>query len=446
MSPSQQGKKARKAPAPPPDRSRARRRLGLLVFGVLFVVLFVGVAIAQGIGSPSVPDGDIAVVEDAPDGTITAEEYDRALTQTAARQGLPEVPAEDDPQFELLKQSATSDLILSRWVLGEAEERGIEVTDREIDQELKTVKEEQFGSEKAFDKFLEQSGFTAEEARERIRLQLISDRIQQAVLPEEPEVTDEEIQTYYDENASQFEQPELRDVRVVLTKTEAEANEALAELEKDSSPKGWEAVAKKYSIDEATKSSGGLREAVVEGQSEPALDEQTFAAAEGELVGPFEGDAGFYVIQVDSVSPAEKTPLADAEEQIRQTLVAARQQQFAQIFQEDFSSKWRARTFCAEDYAIDRCSNSPPPPNACTEEAAEKTGCGAPVPSTKPIAPGSAGVFGAPAPAGKPQGPITPQTAAAETLPPGLVPGGAGGAVPPGATPQGGAPPVPPGG
>ena len=134
------------------------------------------------------PDGAIAVVEDAPDGTITTEEFDRALVQAAARQGLEEVPAEDDPQYELLAEAAQGDLILSRWVLGEAEERGIEVTDREIDDELETVKEEQFGSEKEFEKFLEQSGFTLEEAKQRIELQLVSDAIQTGVLPEEPEV------------------------------------------------------------------------------------------------------------------------------------------------------------------------------------------------------------------------------------------------------------------
>ena len=73
----------------------------------------------------------------------------------------------------------------------------------------------------------------------------------------------------------------------------------MAALDEDNSPKSFEAVAKKYSIDEATKNTGGLREAVVEGQSEPALDEAIFSSPEGELVGPLEGDAGFYVLQVD---------------------------------------------------------------------------------------------------------------------------------------------------
>ncbi len=97
--------------------------------------------------------------------TITTEEFDGALQQAAAAQGLKEVPPADDPQYELLRDAAISDLILARWVLGEAADRGIEV-DRPRDRpsELDTVKEQQFGSEKAFEKFLEESGFSLDEA------------------------------------------------------------------------------------------------------------------------------------------------------------------------------------------------------------------------------------------------------------------------------------------
>ena len=440
------GAKGATAPPAPPSRKRA----GLIGFGVLFVALFVIVGVAEGIGQPSVPDGAIAVVEDAPDGTITTEEYDRGLVQAAARQGLREVPPTDDPQYELLAEAAQSDLILARWVNGEAEERGIEITDREIDSELETIKEEQFGSEQEFERFLDESGFTLDEAKDRIRLQLISDAIQQAVLPPEPDVSDAEIETFYDANAQQFEQPETRDVRVVLTKTEQEADEALADLGTDPSEADWERVAKQYSIDEATKSTGGLRQSVVAGQSEPALDDQVFGAAEGELVGPFEGDAGFYVIEVEKVTAATTTPLEEVSDQIRQTLAATRQQEIAQAFQADFQEKWTARTFCAEDYRIDRCANADPPPDPCTEEVAETQGCDAPVPSTRPIAPGTNEVFGVPAAVGLPQG---PQSAPAELpaggVPPGLapVPGAPPGTVPPGTAPPGTAPPgtAPPG-
>ena len=53
----------------PGKRSPGRaetRRLGLLVFGAVFVLLFAGFAIAQGIGEPSVPSGAVVFLEDMP--------------------------------------------------------------------------------------------------------------------------------------------------------------------------------------------------------------------------------------------------------------------------------------------------------------------------------------------------------------------------------------------
>ena len=127
------------------------------------------------------------------------------------------------------------------------------------------------------------------------------------------------------------------------------------------------------------------------------------------------------MIQVEQITPAETTPLEEATEQITQTLLAARQQQIAQSFQEDFQTKWVARTFCADDYRIDRCSNAEPPPNPCTEEIAETEGCDAPVPSTRPIAPGAGRCLRSPGDGRPAAGPD--QTPAPPTPPGGVPPG-----------------------
>ena len=459
MSP--QGKRARPqrpkaGAAPQPGRGSAGKRLGLLLFGVLLVVLFAIVAVAQGVGNPSIPSDAIAVVDDAPNPTVTQDDFNRALAQTAAQQGIKEIPKTSDPQYQQLADAAESDLLLSRWVQGEAAERGIAPTDREIDDQLEKVKTQQFGCKAgetqcdAFDKFLTQAHFTLDEARQRVALTIISNQIQTDVLPDTPEVTADEVQQFYDANIAQFEQPESRDVRVILTKTEADANAALAALQKDDSDKSFKTVANKYSIDEATKSTGGLRQGVVKGQSEPTLDDQIFTAPLNELVGPFKGDAGFYVIEVQKVTPAVTQPLTDVSAQIKQTLAAQRQQQIAQDFQNDFQTKWVSRTFCADGFRIDRCANAEPPPPTCTEALVKTTGCDAPAPPRGVFEPGTQGVFGSPAPTIKPQGPVRPAAAASSgQLPPGLVPGGSvpPGSAPPGSVPRGSAPPgsVPPG-
>jgi foldase protein PrsA len=410
-----------------------RRIVAGAVLGGLFVVLFVIVAVAQGIGDPSIPSGGVAVVEDAPNGTVTQEEFDAALEQAAARQGVPKAPAPDSPQYAALRDAAMSDLLLARWVLGEADERGITVSDTEINNQISQIKQ-QSGGQQGFEQLLKQSGFTLEQARERIELQLLSNQIQEDVLGKgQPSVPEEQIQDFYEANKDQFTQPETRDVREIVNKNLAEVGKARAELEQDDSPANWNEVAKKYSTDRATKDSGGLRKAVAQGQSEPKLDEQIFSAPEGELVGPFKGQAGYHLIQVVKVTPEEVTPLDKLSEQIKQQLAQGIQQQTATTFQTNFTEKWVSRTFCADGYVMDRCANFTP--------TTEQPKGAPPVLSSGAVQPGETTVFPGEAPAALPQGPQYPQAKQPAILGPGGAPQLPPGSVPPGSAPPGSVPP-----
>ena len=193
-----------------------------VALAVLLVGLFVGVAIAQGIGNPSVPSGDVAVVEEAPDSEITQEEFDSGLEQSAALQGVTEVPPPDDPQYATLRDSAMSDLLLGRWVRGEASERGISFSESEISTGLDGVIEQDFGGQKEFEKFLKEAHFTLEQASERVELRLLSDELQKRVLDQAAGVSDSEIEDFYNANVAQFEQPETRDVRQIVNKRPGE--------------------------------------------------------------------------------------------------------------------------------------------------------------------------------------------------------------------------------
>jgi len=412
-----------------------RRIVSAVVLAALLVVLLVVVAIAQGIGNPSVPSGDVAVVEDTPDGHITTAEFQSSLEQAAALQGVKKVPPPSNPQYSALRDSAMSDVLLGRWVRGEAADRGITLSDSEISNRLDQIIKQDFGGQKQFEQYLKQAHFTSEQARQRVELQLLSNEIQKQVLPQDSGVSDSEIEDFYKANLSQFEQPETRDVRQILNSDQAKVERAKSLLEQDDSAASWKKVAARFSTDKATKDSGGLRAGVAEGQSEPALEDQVFSAEQGQLVGPFKGQSGYYLIEVEKINPAQTTPLSDVSKQIEQQLAQGKQQQISQDFQQDFLDKWRSRTFCADDYLIDRCENFTP---------SLQTIPGAPpVISTPAVPPGQTAVFaGQPIPA-LPQGPIQP--AAAQQ--PGVI--GPPGAVPPGAVPQGGAPPpaaTPPGG
>ena len=56
-----------------------KQRLVALVLGVALVVVFAAFVISGDVGDPSLGDGEVAVVQDAPDGTITEDELQAGL-------------------------------------------------------------------------------------------------------------------------------------------------------------------------------------------------------------------------------------------------------------------------------------------------------------------------------------------------------------------------------
>jgi len=424
----------------------SKRRLAIIL-ALILVAAIALVAATSGLGEPGLPEGDVAYVDGIDDGSITQDDLDSALDQAAAQGGLPKVPAEDDPQYESLVQQAMQSLILAAWVRGEAADRGITVSQEDIDAELKRIKEQSFSSEKEFKEFVKQSKFSDEDIQEQVELTLLRDKLEQEVIAE-PTVTDDEIEKFYEVNIDSFEQPASRDVRVILNSSEAKAEQAKEALEADDSEASWKKVANQYSQDQASKDRGGLLEGLIAGQGDPQLEEQAFSVSEGEIVGPFKTDRGYYVIQVAAINEESAQPLEEASAAIEQQLAASKQQQIAADFQSDFVDKWTARTICAPAETIELCSNfEAPQPEATPGQPTPP-----PVASRQPIEPGSStiSVDGAPQ-QGLPQGPQPPPSDDAAGQVPAGVPIGpdgapSGTAPPTGAAPStsGGAPPATP--
>lgn len=439
-----------------------------IAFGVVLLVLSAIVGVTQGFGSEE-PDSDsVAVVEGVnvdglvEDGQISKESFESSLEQAAKRQGLQEVPPEDDPQYEALRDEALNDVLDTAWILGEASDRGIEASEREVQQEFQQTKDENFDTEKEYRKFLEQTGFTQQDIDLRVRLQLLSTKIQEQITggAEAPGVPEEDAKLFYEANKEQFAQPASRDVRVVQNPDQAKAQRAFEQLSADNSPESWNKVAAELSTDSASKDSGGVRAGVTEGVFPDPLGAEVFSAPEGEVQGPVSTPQGFFVFQVDAVTDAGSISFEEARAQIDQQLGPQIQQEEFSAFLADYRDYWTERTVCADGFIIERCGNFKPEATPCPDpslpedqqqQQLEQTGCPPPVQSNSPGAPGSFAPFTPPQ--GAPQRPHPAGEDAA--APAGQLPGGLpGGAVPgqpgaPQAAPQG-APPAgqapPPGG
>jgi foldase protein PrsA len=378
----------------------ARRRLGLLAFGVGFVVIFLIVAIAEGIGDPSVPSGDVALVQEAPadTGNISKDEFDLALEQTAAQAGEKEIPKPGSEKYEQLQQSALGSLLDMVWIQGQAKEMGITASEQEVAKEFKKLKEENFKTEAEYKKFLKQSKYTQADVDQRVKLQILGTQVQEQITEGVGEPGQDEIEQYYDAaKNTQFTQAETRDVRVVLNKSKAKAEEAKQALEKDSSPKSWKAVAGKYSEDTTTKSKGGLQKGLTEAAFEEPLGKEIFTAPEKEVNGPVKTQRGYYLFEVIATTPEKTQSLDEVESQIKSQLEQTTQQEAFSTFVANYQSRWSSRTFCASGYEFERCANYTPPahpstaPEACYEANPENApeACPAPVFQLVPALPGT---------------------------------------------------------
>ena len=353
-------------------------------------MLAAGVALSvvvAGCGN-DVPSGAVAKVDDS---VIKKEEFDHWLqaaaqgTQTPGAGGQVVVPDPPDfaecidakkqqpvppgtkkptddqlkeqcqQEYDSLKQQVMQFLISAEWIQQEADSRDIEVSDEEVQKQFEDQKKQSFPNDKQYQQFLKTSGQTEEDLLFLVKLDVLSTKVRDEIIEGVDEVTDEDIETYYNDNKDRFAQPERRDLNVVLTKTEAKANEAKQAIE---SGQSFKDAAKEFSIDEASKSQGGKLPAVAQGQQEKAFDDAIFSAEKGELTGPVKTQFGWYVFEVTKITPATQQSLDEAKETIRSLLRSEREQKELDSFIKDFQDKYTDETHCADDYVVQECENA----------------------------------------------------------------------------------------
>src|SRR4051812_41468898 len=323
--------------------------------------------------------GASASVPDAPDFKQCIEEKKKSAPAPAKGQPKPTdatFKSQCQQQYDGLKQQVMQFLISSQWIQGEAGEQKVTVSDAEVEKQFETTKKQSFPKETDFAKFLKTSGMTLEDIKFRVKLDALSNKLREKITKGKDKVTDAQISDYYAKNKARFAQPERRDLRIVLTKTKAKADEAKAKLDGGQSFKD---VAKKYSIDQASKNQGGVLLAVAKGQQEKALDEAVFKANKGVLTGPVKTQFGWYVFDVTKVTPASQQSVKDATPTIKQLLASQNQQKALDAFVKDFRDKWKGQTDCRKEYVTQDCENAPK-----VKTTTSTTGAPTPTPAPAP--------------------------------------------------------------
>lgn len=187
-----------------------------------------------------------------------------------------------------------------------------EVTDKEVNAEYESNKEELGES---FDQFLAENNQTEESYKKVIRLNLL----QEKALTEGVEVTDEELQDYYDRQGTEL------NARHILVADEETANSLKKQLDEGAD---FAKLAEENSTDTGSGANGGNLDWFGPGAMVPEFEEVAYGLEVDEISEPVASEFGFHIIQVLEKRQIEDQPaLEDQKEELRTELALTKADQ-----------------------------------------------------------------------------------------------------------------------
>ena len=298
-------------------------------------------ALAAGCGgNDDIPSDAVAVV----DGTvITKAELDEFVgrAKTSYKAQKREFPKAGTPEYQSLQTQAVAFLVQREEFELEAKDRGITVTDAQIAKRTSEIAQEYFGGDKAALKAqLKAEGFTEADFRADIVSQLLEEGIFAQVAPKGATVTDAAVKKYYEDNKAQYAVPESREVRHILVKTKAEADDVIAQLKAGGD---FAALAKKLSQDPGRRTRAGSTP-LDAARPFPRSTRLPSSSKLDEISEPVKTEFGYHVIQpLSEVTPGSTTPFEKVAKDIRAQLTDEQDKKRQTALQ-----AWAAKL--AEDY------------------------------------------------------------------------------------------------
>ncbi|MCP8968205.1 peptidylprolyl isomerase PrsA [Ectobacillus ponti] len=189
--------------------------------------------------------------------------------------------------------------IVKELVVSKVFTKKYNVTDKEIEAELKSVKE-QYGDQ--YDSLLKQSGMTEKDLKTQIKSNLA---LKKAVADS---ITDKDLQAKY--------KPEIR-ASHILVKDEATAKKVMDELK---GGKSFEDLAKQYSEDTGSKDKGGDLGFFGPGKMVPEFEAAAYKLKKGEMTQePVKSQYGYHIIKVTDIK--ELKPFNEVKDDLKKQLV-----------------------------------------------------------------------------------------------------------------------------
>ncbi len=260
--------------------------------------------------------------------SVTLEQFRREFAKTLpAKQELSTEEKSD------LERSFLVQVIDRELTLAEAERLGIQITPAELETAVQEYKAEY--PDGSFASVLKDRGISLEEWRQEILQGLLIEKVMQKAIDPGLKVGEDEIADYFREHMDEFDRPPQVRARQIVVGSQEEGRKILDLLRKG---RPFAEVAKEVSLSPDAEQGGDLG-FFARGEMPPEFDAVVFNLALGRLSDLVKSEYGYHIFLVEERRPAKRLELPQVHDQIRERLLADKQEQAYQKWLQQMRGK-----------------------------------------------------------------------------------------------------------
>lgn len=319
------------------------RKISCLLTIAITVVCVMAVSSALGETKKNQKEEKVAVVNGTP---IEKGEFDGEvflIQKTVLGLGKP-LSCE---QVSLIRREVLESMIRRELLYQAARKSGIKPDENAINKDINSLKQ-QFSGETEYKDELSRRGINEEVLRARMIRNSLVQKYVDKEFTGKVNVTDKEIQDYYQKNIDLFKQPFQMQVSQIFIQSDpkggdsrkkelrGKAEKILKNLKDD---QDFADLAREYS-DGPTKNKGGDLGYLRKGQLEKQFESKIFALKKGEITDVIETEYGFHIFKVTDIKPETMLAYENVKEKVKKFLVDEKIKQEA----DNYARKLREKT------------------------------------------------------------------------------------------------------
>jgi foldase protein PrsA len=207
-------------------------------------------------------------------------------------------------------EQVLSDLINEQLIGQAAKKAKVTVTSAEVEAEMEKLRE-QIGP--SFDSVLAQYGMTVEDLRKNMELNLLVYKVSTKDIT----VSEDALKAHFEENKSDYDQPEMVKASHILVDTEEKAKEIQKKLAEGAD---FAELARSESTDPMSAAEGGDLGFFARGRMVPEFEKVAFSMSPGQTSGPVKSEYGYHIIRVTDRKDAHEATFEEVKDDIERTI------------------------------------------------------------------------------------------------------------------------------